>query len=365
MEIAIIGLPFSGKTTIFNAATRGAAQVAGYSSAAKPNIGVAKVPEPRLDKLSALIRPQKTTHAEVTFVDLPAAPDGLGQTKGISGEYLNRIQSADALVIVARAFEDPSVPDDGNGVDSFRDIETMLYELTFADLEILERRLRRIDQNSKGARSGDRDAMLREKALISKLKDSLENGLPIRNQALSSEESRRVNEFQFLTAKPVIAVVNAGEDQVDEADEILRRLEKQVASDGVLYSALFGKLEMELAQMDPEDEEEFRESLGAGESGLDRMVRLSYAALDQITFFTCGPKDVRAWTVTRGDDSLKAAGRIHTDMARGFIRAEVISYPDMIECGSESEARKQGMLRQEGKTYTVQDGDVMHFLFNV
>ena len=365
MEIAIIGLPFSGKTTIFNAATRGAAQVAGYSSAARPNIGVAKVPDSRLETLSALYKPDKTTHAEVTYVDLPAAPDGLGQTRGISGEYLNRIQSADALVIAARAFEDPSVPDGGDGVDAFRDIETMLYELTFADLEILERRLRRIEQNTKGARSGDRDAMLREKALVARLKDGLESGSPIRNQGLSGDEARRVNEFQFLTAKPVIVVVNAGEDQMDEAVEILDRLEREVAGDDILCSALFGKLEMELAQMDPEDEEEFRESLEAGESGLDRMVRLSYAALDQITFFTCGPKDVRAWTVTRGDDAVRAAGRIHTDMARGFIRAEVVTYDDLVRCGSENEARKQGVLRQEGKTYTVEDGDVMHVLFNV
>lgn len=365
MEIAIIGLPFSGKTTIFNAATRGTAQVAGYSSAARPNIGVAKVPDPRLATLSELYLPEKTTHAEVTYIDLPAAPDGLGRTKGISGEYLNRIQSADALVIAARAFEDPSVPDGGDGVDAFRDIETMLYELTFADLEILERRLERIEQNSKGARGGDRDAMLRERALISRLRDGLESGAPIRNQALSVEEARRVNEFQFLTAKPVIVVVNAGEDQMDEAGDILARLESELAVDGVLCSALFGKLEMELAQMDPEDEAEFRESLRAGESGLDRMVRLSYTALDQITFFTCGPKDVRAWTVTRGDDAVRAAGRVHTDMARGFIRAEVVTYEELVKCGSESEARKQGTLRQEGKTYAVQDGDVIHFLFNI
>ena len=285
--------------------------------------------------------------------------------KGISGEYLNRIQSADALVITARAFEDPSVPDGGDGVDAFRDIETMLYELTFADLEILERRLRRIEQNTKGARSGDRDTLLREQALVVRLKDGLESGSPIRNQVLSREEAKRVNEFQFLTAKPVIVVVNAGEDQMEEADEFLDRLESEVVGDGVLCSALFGKLEMELAQMDPEDEEEFRDSLDAGESGLDRMVRLSYAALDQITFFTCGPKDVRAWTVTSGDDAVWAAGRIHTDMARGFIRAEVVAYDDLARCGSENEARKQGVLRQEGKTYTVEDGDVMHFLFNV
>ena len=365
MEIAIIGLPFSGKTTIFNAAVRGAAQVAGYSSAAKPNIGVAKVPDARLDTLVRMFHPEKATYAEVTYVDLPAAPDGLGETKGISGEYLNRIQSADALMIAARAFEDPSVPDSGDGVDPFRDIETMLYELTFADLEILERRLDRIERNNKGARGGERDATLREKALISRLKDGLESGSPIRNQALSVEEMRRMNEFQFLTAKPVIVVVNAGEDQADQTEEILARLHSEVVSDGVLYAVILGKLEMELAQMNPDDEAEFRESLDAGESGLDRMVQLSYAALDQITFFTCGPKEARAWTLTRGDDAVKAAGRVHTDIARGFIRAEVVTYDNLTMCGGENEARRQGFMRQEGKTYTVEDGDVIHFLFNV
>ena len=365
MQLAIIGLPYSGKTTIFNAATRGAAQVAGYSSSAKPNLGVAKVPDGRLDVLTELYRPDKTTPAEVTFVDLPAAPDGLGHTKGVSGEYLNQLQMVDALVIVARAFEDPSVPDAGDGVDAFRDIEAMLYELVFSDLEILERRLERIDQRSKGTRAGDRDALLRERKLISRLKDGLEGGVPVRDQPLSADELRRVNEFQFLTAKPGIMVVNAGEDQMDSADEMQARLDDEFAEAGYQSAVLFGGLEMELAQMSAEDEDIFRDSLGAGEPGLDRMVRLSYQALDQISFFTCGPKDVHAWTITRGDPAVMAARRIHTDMERGFIRAEVVAYDDLVRCSTEAEARRQGVLRQEGKTYTVADGDVMYILFNV
>ena len=365
MQLAIIGLPFSGKTTVFNAVTRGSAQVAGYSGVSRPNVGVAKVPDSRLAPLAEIFRPTRTTQAEIAYVDLPAAPDGLSRTRGISGEYLNQIQTADALVIVARAFEDPSVPDGGDGVDPFRDIETMLYELTFADLEILDRRLERITQNSKGARGGDRDAMLRERESISRLKEGLDAGLPIRKHRLNREDARRVSEFQFLTAKPVIVVVNAGEDQVDGFSEIEARLENEVADSGVLWTVLPGKLEMELAQMEPEDEREFRESLGAGESGLDRMVRLSYSALDQITFFTGGSKDVRAWTLTRGESALRAAGKVHSDIARGFIRAEVISCEDLVRCGTEAEARRQGLLRQEGKTYTVSDGDVVHVLFNV
>ncbi len=365
MQLAIIGLPFSGKTTVFNAVTRGSAHVADYSGVSKPNVGVAKVPDGRLAPLAEIYKPARTTQAEIAYVDLPAAPDGLGRTRGISGEYLNRIQTSDALVIVARAFEDPSVPDGGDGVDPFRDIETMLYELTFADLEILDRRLERIAQNSKGARGGDRDAMLRERESISRLKEGLDAGLPIRKQSLNQEDTRRVSEFQFLTAKPVIVVVNAGEDQLDGFSEIESRLEAEVAESGVFWTILPGKLEMELVQMEPEDEREFRESLGAGESGLDRMVRLSYSALDQITFFTGGPKEARAWTLTRGESALKAAGRVHSDMARGFIRAEVIACEELVKCGSEAEARRRGLLRQEGKTYTVSDGDVVHVLFNV
>ena len=363
MQIAIIGLPYSGKTTIFNAATRGAASVGGYSD--RENLGVAKVPDARLGALADIYRPEKITPAEVTYVDIPAAPDGLGKSGGIAGEYLNRLQSSDALAVVARAFEDSSVPDGGGGVDAGRDVETMLYELFFADVEILERRLDRIERDAKGARSGDRDAMSWEKNLLSRLRDGLESGIPIRDQSLRADEARRISEFQFLTAKPTIAVVNAGESQLEAADALRDDLAARGALGGVRNAVLFGGLEMELARMSPEDEAEFRESLGAGESGLDRMVRLSYEALDRITFFTGGPKEVRAWTVARGDSAPRAAGRIHSDMERGFIRAEVVGFEDLADCGSENEARKRGLMRQEGKSYTVADGDVMHILFNV
>ena len=365
MQITIIGLPYSGKTTIFNAATRGSAEVAQYSSSSRPNIGVAKVPDARLETLTEIYRPSRTTPAEITYVDLPAAPEGLGRTRGISGEYLNHLQNADALAIVARSFEDPSVPDGGDGVDMFRDIETMLYELTFADLDILDRRIGRIDQNSKGARSSERDALNRERGLMTALKEGLESGIPVRNQSLTPDEHRRVNEFQFLTAKPVIVVANAGEDQADQIGEIQARLESEVAESGVLTAVLVGSLEMELGQMSPEDEAEFRESLEIGESGLDSMVRLSYEALDRITFFTGNSNEVRAWTIRNGDSAERAAGTIHSDMERGFIRAEVVTYDDLARFRSEAESRRQGVLRQEGKGYVVRDGDVVHVLFNV
>ena len=246
MQIAIIGLPFSGKTTIFNAATRGAAQVAAYSGAFKPNIGVAKVPDSRLETLTEIYRPAKTTPAEITYVDLPSAPEGLGRTRGISGEYLNQLQTADALAIVARGFENPLAPDGGNGVDAFRDVETMLYELMFADLEMLERRIERIEQVGKGARATERDALIRERESMARLKDGLEDGTPIRMQPLSADDLRRVNEFQFLTAKPVIVVVNAGEDQLERVGDLEARLASGVAGDGAMSAALVGSLEMEI-----------------------------------------------------------------------------------------------------------------------
>ena len=365
MDIAIVGLPRSGKTTIFNAVTRGAAQVAAFSSQTKPNIGVAKVPDDRLQPLVEIFEPAKITHAEVTYVDIPAAPEGLGQSKGIFGEYLNQLQRSDALVIVARAFDDPSVPDEGNGVDAVRDIETMLYELTFADLGILERRIERIKDNLKSARATERDALTREQALTSRLKDGLEEGVSIRRQTMTTDEAKHVEGFQFLTNKPVIVVANVGEDDIGTAGDIEAELNSKFGGDGVLTAALSGKLEMELSQMDPEDEKEFRESLDAGESGLDRMMSLSYKALDQLTFFTCGPTEVRAWTVTKGVTAPQAAGKIHSDMERGFIRAEVVGYDDMINTGSMAEARKQGVFRQEGKSYVVTEADVVLILFNV
>lgn len=365
MQLAIIGLPSSGKTTIFNAATRGSVEVASYSGSSSPNFGVAKVPDSRLVPLTDIYRPSTTTSAEITYIDLPAAPAGLGRTRGISGEYLNHLQVADALVIVARAFEDPTVPDEGDGVDAFRDIDTMLYEMAFADMEILERRLDRIEQNSKGARASEREVLERERTLMSTLNEGLESGIPIRRQTLTPDQRRRTTEFGFLTSKPVIVVINAGEDQMDEREEVQARLDDEVTDDGVLATVLTGSLEMELAQMSPEDEAEFRESLGAGESGLDRMVRLSYQALDQITFFTGNSREVRAWTIRSGDVAQRAAGRVHSDMERGFIRAEVVAYDDLVRCGSHVEARRQGLLRQEGRAYVVQDGDILQILFNV
>lgn len=366
MEIGIVGLPKSGKTTIFNAVTRGAAQVAAYGGLqTRPNIGVAKVPDSRLDVLEAMFKPRRKTYAEVTYFDIPAAPEGLGKTSGISGEFLNQLQRADALLVVVRAFEDASVPHVNDSVNPVRDLEAMLYELAFADMEILERRMARLADSFKGAKAPEREALNKEKALLERLRADLEAGVPLGRQKLSDEDARKLGGFRFLTAKPIIAVANVGESQLAEASALEQQLASTVTWPGIRAAALCGKLEMELAQMEPEEEQEFRQSLGVGESGLNRMIRLSYDVLDLITFFTVGDPEARAWPITRGTTALKAAGKIHSDLERGFIRAEVVAFDDLHRCGSMAEARRQGLLRQEGKTYVVRDGDVILILFNV
>lgn len=364
MEITVIGLPQSGKTTIFNAATRGTAQVATFAN--RMNLGAAKVPDKRLDVLDGIFTPKRKVNAEVTYADLPAAPEGLGKTQSIGGEYLNTLQSADAILMVARAFEDPSVPHVADTIDAFRDIETLLFELTISDLDIVERRLQRVSDGFKGAKTAERDALNREQELLSRVRDDLEAGVHVRDQGLNEDELRLLSGFQMLTAKPLVVVVNVGEDRLDEIPAIEARLANEVQTERIRTAALCGTLEMELAQMDPEDEHAFRESLGiVGESGLSRTINLCYEALDLISFLTVGEIEVRAWPITRGTPAAKAAGQIHTDMERGFIRGEVVTYENMVACRTIAEARKNGVLRQEGKNYVVQDGDIMHVLFNV
>ena len=366
MLVAMVGLPRSGKTTVFNALTRGTAQVASYGSAgAKPNIGVAKVPDPRLDKLEELVRSDRKVLAEVSYLDLPAPPDGRGDLKEVSGEYLNHLQRADILLVVARAFEDAAVHHVDEAIDPFRDVETVTLELALADLQILDRRLGRLADSFKGAKPAERETLTREQSVVSGLKADLEDGVAVRERDVAGQDARLLDGFGLLTAKPLVVVANIGESQLADAQELQARLGRAFERPHVRAAAICGALEMELAQMDPDEEAEFRDSLGAGESGLRRIVRLCYEAADEITFFTTASRELKAWPVLRGTSAQKAAGRVHTDMERGFIRAEVISYEDFVECGSAEQARRRGVLRQEGKSYAVQDGDVVNFLFNV
>ncbi len=366
MEVGIVGLPGSGKTTIFNAVTRGKADVATYSRLdGKPNIGVAKVPDNRLDRLADVFKPRRVVPAEVSYVDLPAPLEGADSTQSIASELLNYLQSADALMVVARAFEDPAVSHVEGSIDPFRDVETVLFDLTIMDLAILERRLDRLEQGTKGAKAPERDAISKEQLLLDRLKAGLEDGTPLRDQGLSQDEAGLLVGYQFLTAKPLIIIINAAEGQTSETEALDDRLSSTIAGPNTGETVLYGKLEMELAQMDPAEEQEFRESLDVGGSGLDQMIGLSHEVCDVLTFFTGNQNEVRAWTVPRGITALKAAGKVHSDFERGFIRAEVVGFEDLDECGSIAEARKRGVLRQEGKGYVVADGDIMNVLFSI
>lgn len=363
MEIGIIGLPGSGKTTVFNALTRGRADVASYGG--KANVGVAAVPDARLDRLAEMYEPRKPVSATVSYVDIPPPATPSGRIRGISGQYLNDLQRVDALLIVARAFNDAAVLHIDGSVDPFRDVENMMLELLFSDLEFLERRLRRLDENSKGAKAAERDAIEKELDLLQRIKERLEDETPIRDQEFTPDQAQRIRGFQFLTGKPLIVLLNIDEDDLDEAGSLEERLDGVLHGPSVRAASICGKLEMDLAQMDAEEEAEFREAVGAGESGMNRIIRLSYDVVGLITFLTIGDDEVRAWELPKGTTASRAAGKIHTDFEQGFIRAEVVEFDDLVACGGFAEARKRGVLRQEGKDYVVQDGDVMHVLFNL
>ena len=360
MEIALIGMPNSGKTTLLHALTRGRFE----SHKAGLQTGIVKVPDGRLQDLAGLFSPEKIVPAEVTYWDLPAPPEGPSKSnKGsvISGQMVNQLQKADTLLHVVRAFEDDSVPHHHTTIDPRRDAADMEAELIFCDLGILERRRQRVETNMKGARGQERSTLLREIGFLPRLQESLENETPISRMALTGEEQALVTSYNMLSGKPVLTVFNVGEDalaSLDEADGPRGR-------PGLLNTNVCAKLEQELGQLSRDEEQEFRESMGLPESGLERVVRLTHQLLDMVSFFTVGPDEVRAWTVPQNIPALKAAGKIHSDIERGFIRAEVIDYHQMMASGTLVQAKKQGVLRLEGKGYPVQDGDVITFLFNV
>ncbi len=366
MESGIIGLPKSGKTTVFNAVTRGKAEVGAYTpSATGPNIGVAKVPDPRLEALEQMFHAKKKTPAEVKYVDLAAPPKDLGRSEGVGGQFLAHLSPADALLHVVRAFEDETVPHIEGSIDPERDVANLDMELAFSDLAIIERRLQRIETSLKAAKPHEREAFSKEKALLAKIKSALENEVPIREQELTEEEKRAILSYQFLTAKPLLLVFNIGEERLPEATSLEQGWRAKYQRPQSQAVVLCGKLEMELSQLDNGDAQEFRSALGLEESALNLMIRLSYELLGLISFFTVVSDEVRAWTIHRETPAVKAAGKVHTDMERGFIRAEVIGYQDLANCGSIAEARKQGLLHAEGKNYIVHDGDVITFLFNI
>ena len=363
LEVGIVGLPGSGKSSVFSAVTRGRTQASPRPD--RPTLGVAKVADRRLDALARVGGSKRTVPAEVTYLDLPAAPDGFGRHAGIGGEMLTHLQRVDALAIVVRCFEDPSVPHVLDRVDAPADAAAMLDELALVDMEIIERRLGRLGEGLKGAKAAERSTMERERGLLGRLAAGLEDGHGAGDASMSAEERKAVSGFGLLTAKPVVIVANLGESQVGAADGLESRLCEGLPGSRKRATAVFGQLEVDLASMDPEEELEFRRELGIGESGMAKMVRACFEALDLITFFTVNPRETHAWAVRAGTDARTGAGAIHSDMERGFIRAEVATCDDFVGAGGEAGARREGRMRQEGKGYVLKDGDVVHVLFNV
>jgi GTP-binding protein YchF len=366
VDIGIIGLLNSGRTTIFNALTRGEAATGKYTKdGAVPHIGTAKVPEPRLAILSDMLHPQKVVYASATYIDIGASVKDIAQDKGIGGQLLNQLSNVDALLNVVRAFTDESIPHVEGSLDIERDIANMNLELTFSDLALLERRLQKIAVSLKGAKPVDRPGLLREQEIVMRIKTELEKDVPVRELVLTDEEEKILSGYQLLSAKPLLIAVNIGEDQLPGAESLAAELNSQYSRQKCRVTAICGELEMELAQLDDIAAEELRNEYGIKESGANLVIRLSYELLGLISFFTTASSEVKAWSIRSGTDAVKAAGKIHSDMERGFIRAEVVGYDDLIKCGNLAEARKRGLLRLEGKSYIVKDGDVITFLFNV
>jgi GTP-binding protein YchF len=366
MQIAIVGLPGSGKTTVFNTLTRGHAETGGFGGLTM-HVGVVKVPDERLDRLAEIFKPKKVVHADVTYADLPAPPassEGRVGAEELPAEHLARLRDSDALLHVVRAFEDPSVPHPEGSVDAARDLERLDLELIIADLAVVDRRLERLGTSGRHGSPAEREANEREEAILRRLKVALDAGRPIRDAGLTEDEAKALRGFRFLTEKPVLVLLNIGESEVARGDAMAGRIREGYRHEHALVDALSAKIEMELGELEPEEAEAFQAELGIGESGLGRVIRLSYRLLGLISFLTAGPDEVRAWPIPNGSTALDAAAAIHTDLARGFIRAETVAYEDLLELRSMAEARRAGRLRSEGKTYRVRDGDVIEILFS-
>ncbi len=362
MDLGIIGLEQSGKTALFGAVTRGHASAASHG-ALEPNLGVVKIPDERLDRLSELIRSRKVTHAEARFLDFPGAFAARGE--GPASSLLASLALCDALVHVVRTFHDESVPSAAGSVDADRDIANVNLELAFADAALLQRRLEKLDIQVRSARAGEREAGEREMALIGRLIAALEREEPLRSQELSLDERRLLSGYQLLTSKPLLIVVNIDESKAARAGEIEAEFASRWQGPGVDVLALCAKLERELAELPGDEAAEFRREMGAERDGVADLLQRSQRVLGLISFFTVGEQEGRAWALAAESPALAAAGKVHSDIARGFIRAEVIGWQELLDSGSYAEARRRGLLRTEGKQYLVQDGDVLHILFNV
>jgi GTP-binding protein YchF len=354
MRLGIIGLPQSGKTTIFNALTRGHQPLTTSGGRFDVHTGVVDVPDRRVDRLSELFMPKKTIYAKVTYADIAGLE---GSKSAISGQLLNQLTQMDGLLHVVRCFEDPDVPHPSGSVNPLRDITIMDSELMLNDMIAVERKLERLAEENKKGGGRERSVIERESALFERFREALAREIPLREIELSPEEVKTLAGFGFLTRKPMLVLLNLHEGQPDPPVEY--------AHPNCSLVALQGKLEMEIAQLEPGDVEDFMAEYGLTELGLARVIRLSYDLLGLISFFTVGADEVRAWTIPQGATAYEASGEIHTDLQKGFIKAEVIPYDELVSLGGLKEASAKGRLRLEGKEYVVKDGEIVHIRFNV